>query len=315
MCGNPGPPAAAGDLDGDGIDDFLITSAPLTLTDGSFVTGTGEGAYIFYGRAQRFTGEVPLTSADVVFHHEQSIAAMPLGDVNGDGLKDLLLAPLYRPFPGSYFLPGQQQRWSGRIELESSATLLAGASPAAYSLVRKAGDLDGDGLGDVLLQTDDYVDHLFYGTPGLFANGFDASQAQATLQRSGNTGLVYAVGDRDGDGDDELLDQFNVPTGPVPLLTRDLAISAGNRKRLSGSFSFPEAEVLAQSGGIRFPENPKRCLDRAVPAGDLDGDGAADLFTVSQVVEATRRSSFHLSSPQLHVHYGQLAAPAPPRLR
>jgi hypothetical protein len=59
---------------------------------------------------------------------------------------------------------------------------------------------------------------------------------------------------------------------------------------------------------MKLPENPRRLLESMIPAGDLDGDGAADLFTVSNVY--TVDGAFSGTARQLHVHYGVLAAPS-----
>jgi len=302
-CEVVSPRGSAGDLDGDGIDDFVITSVPPQGTsDGELHLRMGDGVYVFYGRAQRFSGDVALASADAVFPPARK--ALALGDVNGDGRADLMLEPDSGLPGGSYFVPGSSQRYSGTLDLPSHSTFLAGYFELTNGWLWRPMDLDGDGLNDLLLQGNAAPPQVFYGRPGLFADGFDPSQADATLH-SENLCQVYPVGDRDGDGRDELLDQFFVPGWPVPFLNQEVALWHGSSTRLSGSFSFPESEVLARSGGIRFPENPGRFLESTIPAGDLDGDGAADLFTVSS--SGTAR--------QLHVHYGVLAAPRQPPVR
>jgi hypothetical protein len=70
-----------------------------------------------------------------------------------------------------------------------------------------------------------------------------------------------------------------------------------------GSFSFPENEVVARSGGVRFPEDPRRVLESTVPAGDLDldRDGAADLFAVSSLHLVKGENTFSGAAPQFHV--------------
>ncbi|MEO8183345.1 MAG: hypothetical protein ABI895_31310 [Deltaproteobacteria bacterium] len=56
-------------------------------------------------------------------------------------------------------------------------------------------------------------------------------------------------------------------------------------------------------------------LRLAIPGGDLDGDGAADLFTVSDVYTVVGETAFSGTASQLHVHYGVLAAPRQSPLR
>lgn len=299
----------AGDLDGDGIDDLVITRAPLQTSDGEWHPGTGEGVYVFYGRAQRFSGDVALASADAVFYLAQPLEALPLGDVNGDGRADLMVVQ----GTGSYFIPGQSQRYSGTLDLPSHSTFLADIRMDGY--VWYPMDLDGDGLNDLLLIRTGYPLQVVYGRPELFADGFDPSQADATLQHGLNPYQVYPAGDRDGDGRDELLDQFYVQEGPVPFFNNEVALWHGSSTRLSGSFSFPESEVVARSGGVRFPEDPRRVLESTIPGGDLDGDGAADLFTVSSLHTVVGESTFSGTAPQIHVHYGVLADPPQPPVR
>jgi FG-GAP repeat protein len=299
----------AGDLDGDGIDDLVITRAPLQTNDGESHTRTGEGVYVFYGRAQRFSGDIALASADAVFNLAQPLDALPVGDVNGDGRVDLMVVQE----TGSYFVPGTSQRYSGTLDLPSHSTFLADIYMDGYSWHPM--DLDGDGLNDLLVFRQNYGLQVLYGRSGLFADGYDPSQVDATLQHGENPYQVFPAGDRDGDGRDELFDQFYVPEGPVPFSNSEGAFSHGSSTRLSGSFSFPESEVVARSGGVRFPKDPRRVLQSTVAGGDLDGDGAADLFTVSSLHMTVGETTFSGSATQIHVHYGVLAAERAPAVR
>ncbi len=307
----------AGDIDGDGLDDILITSAPLLGLDGSPEPGTGEGVYVFYGRPQRFSGEVPFTGADASFHVDFPVNPYALGDIDGDGLADLMMAAdVYAKKPiGSFLVPGRAERWGGALDLAASGTLLEGAYVDSHIQVHTSGDLDGDGLDDVLLRSADGTRHLFYGASDLFAAGVDFAAADATI--GGIAVDVYAAGDLDGDGDAELLDQFSNPDSAIAMgfdfLSSNIAMASGTRERLSSAFGFAETEVLAQAPDGFFGDLGRfgtsgRTLTTAIPAGDLDGDGADDLFTTSYHFEIFDGSNFGQTAPQVHVHYGTPAA-------
>jgi hypothetical protein len=202
------------------------------------------------------------------------------------------------PFPSghpSFALAGRAQRWSGSLRLASNATPIPGGFPDGLHRKPAPSDLDGDGRSELLVRDAARHLHLFYGAPDVFERGFDLERADAAFSQS--NGQTLAVGDRDGDGDDELIDVFHTPRySPAS----DVAFASGSRKRFSGDVPFPEREVVAQTPNGRFPEDPERVLGGAVPAGDLDGDGTSDLFTVSNRVSY----SYHTSDPLLHIHYG-----------
>jgi hypothetical protein len=314
--------AAPGDIDGDGFDDIVITVAQLLDADGYPEPGTGEGVYLFYGKAERFAGDIPFAAAAASFHGAMPVNPYPLGDVNGDGLADMVVGPdVYVPEPpGSFFVSGRSQRWSGPIDLAASTTLLAGAFVDNMDRVDSDGDLDGDGLDDVLLRTEHYTRHLFYGAPELFAEGIDFADAAATL--GGLTFNVYPVGDLDGDGDDELIDLFYNPDSGIAQdmnhLSLNIALASGSSQRFSGTVMFPEAEVMAQAPDGFFADRliqsgrSGRALEVATPAGDLDGDGAADLFTTSYAFYIVDDGSYDQAATQVHIHYGTSATQTTP---
>lgn len=295
----------AGDLDGDGIDDLVLSSHVVSARTGS------QGVYLFYGRSQRFTGAIPFGAADAKFEAAHKLDAVPTGDVDGDALDDLLIGSRsVRLGVASRFalVPGRAERWSGIVDLEANAVGFDGLwADGVSSLAGGAlGDLDADGLNDVVLIRDgDYASFLFYGAPGLFAGGADPAAADAELPGDSSLGL-FPAGDLDADGDDELVAQFNPDGSSFP----DFAILGGSSERFADTFSVPEADALEH--GQRF-RNAKRAIDYTYAAGDLDGDGAGDLFSLSSVLNDKPDGHFERVLPQIHIHYGSAPASNPLR--
>jgi hypothetical protein len=300
---------APGDLDGDGFADFLLVDPqrPVHGNDGVVGGDLDSTAYLFYGSGQRFSDETAYTSAAASFTVNQQVEVFPVGDINADARPDLLLGEGGSGVPSDlFFLAGRAQRFQGALDLATSATLLQGARPLATGLILpKTGDLDADGVDEVLLLDESRVLHLFYGGPGLFAGGVDFSEAAATLEaEDGGTPSIRPAGDRDGDGDVELLLQFWDGNPEQPFEDK-VAILSGSRTRLSGDVELPKQQALT-GAPERFPNEPNRRLDDVFPAGDLDGDGAADLYSTSTayIQQGEQVGSYTTSGPQLHIHYG-----------
>jgi hypothetical protein len=150
---------------------------------------------------------------------------------------------------------------------------------------------------------------LFYGGPQLLSRPLQLSDAAASLPDV----ALLPVGDRDGDGDDELIasryiedDSFvSWPAQSSLVGGSAVATLSGTRVRLSGSVAIlPEPSV--QDARV-FPDQ-SRLIQAVMSVGDLDDDGATEVVTLSGMVSPLQPDL----GPMLHVHYGVHVPPAVP---
>jgi hypothetical protein len=317
-----------GDIDADGFDDFALTVPQSVDYDDPEIVPQPNVAYVFYGRAERIPNGTSWLSADARLSARQHLSLVPTGDIDADGMADLILGDssysenaLFVPearhplAEGYFFVPGQAQRLSGDLELTDVA---AAKLPRAEA----AGDLDGDGVREVLLYDEADAPHLFYGAPGLFDGGADLAAANATFEpyTSEPRATLVAVHDRDGDGDDELVSSFHLGQQFSGYTPQNVALLSGTRARMSG-------QVELRTPTSPWPEQ-NTFIESVFSAGDLDGDGAGDIITRSGDYNAGEDRLYDYPSAydgrllhirtsllgaQLNIHYGAPgAAPGAP---
>jgi hypothetical protein len=134
-------PVGVGDFNGDGVDDLVITT-------GSFVDGSS--AHLFLG-GSRLDGQVGLAASDATFAFGDTnvVAATGGADMNGDQLADIVLG-----FSQLDAIDGVVHVVYGRVNptgaLAADVTITSDADQVQFgSTVSLAGDLDGDGFGDL----------------------------------------------------------------------------------------------------------------------------------------------------------------------
>lgn len=223
----------------------------------------------------------------------------PAGDINGDGHADLLVGARNHDVSGgregaAYVVFGPLPR-ERRVLTDLPGVRVVGVESAAGTgkLVRSVGDVDGDGLHDVMVSTDEgdgggYTNnglvHLFTGAQLAASVGEDlqTTQATATWHGPSNYGWlgvgITPAGDVDGDGRDDIWmgasgdKQGNRAAGAVYLLTATELSSAA----VGDGNSTP---ILTDATTVQLVGDEERAYLGAQLAGglDLNSDGVPDL--------------------------------------
>ena len=215
--------SSAGDVDGDGLDDILVGANHVD--EGYSNAGK---TYLILGASLGSTAEIDHSLADYSFVGENAAdisghSVSSAGDVDGDGLDDLLVGAYYNDDGGSnagkaYLILGASLGSTAKIDLSLADYSFVGesASNHAGSSVSSAGDVDGDGLDDILVGAYGNDDggsyagktYLILGTSLGSTSEIDLSLAdfsfvgETDLDRAGT---VSSAGDVDGDGLDDIL--------------------------------------------------------------------------------------------------------------
>jgi hypothetical protein len=228
--------SVVGDINGDGIDEIVI-GASRASTNGN----SSGRSYVVFGRSSPVRPVLELSELDGVrgfaidgeasgAHAGRALSAA--GDINGDGLNDIIIGAPYAEVGGSatgraYVVFGTQGGFPALLELASldggNGSMLDGeAHYDRFGIsARRAGDINGDGVDDLVIGAD------WAGTNGAFSgssyvvfgtrSGFPAQLQMSALD--GRNGFVLdgeaaddvsgrglaAAGDLNGDGVDDLV--------------------------------------------------------------------------------------------------------------
>jgi hypothetical protein len=265
---------AAGQLDGSGTDDLAVADANAT------VLGRDQAGviHIFFG-SPSFPAEWDLKTTPSSLTIDGPAANAHLGevavaDVNHDGKPDLIA----RSDSTVYVFFGPLA--SGTIDLASQQASLSAAGLAAGHLA--AGDLNGDGLADVIVASGNQVRVLSGGSLNLLETFTNLNvSALQTLDWNADGKADLAIGD-------DLSNQVYVVLGSTPL---------------SGS-----ADILDRADWVFNGAQPNEHFGFGLGSGDLDADGRADLIIGSRSHVLVDRADPHFNDAgQVYVFYSDLS--------
>jgi hypothetical protein len=296
--------SAAGDANGDGFDDLLIGAS-----NAYSVSSLDSGAsYVVFGTSRvGASGAVELSALDgnngfLLNNSQGSVKSLggsvsTAGDVNGDGINDLLIgADVMNPNGAGYVVFGASEVGaSGAVELSelsgSNGFALNGVGSGDTSSisVSVAGDVNGDGVDDVLINTqytNELGDFMFsvYGASYVVfgASGVGVSGTVELSALDGNNGFVLNRADDDiysisavGDINDDSFDDLLIET--VSGFSAVSYVVFGSRG--IGSSSPPELSALDGSNGFVLNGATGVINGKSVSTvGDVNGDGVDDLL-------------------------------------
>lgn len=238
---------AAADLDGDGNADAVVLGyTPAGAAGVGVLYGAGDGS---------LGGEVdyPLPGAG---------SAIQIGDFNGDGRPDIAVAVNCQTpcVSGVYVLFGQPSRAFSAPALLRSTPALSDAGPQTYLA---AGDLNGDGIADLVAVDSGFLSGNGLTTPGTVHVYLGQSNGTFIASSPAVPPLYFsdaALADMNGDGH---LDLITAASDPGANTQVDVFTGHGD-----GGFATAIQTPIA--GGVADPAP-------LIAVADFDGDGHPDV--------------------------------------
>ncbi len=308
--------SGAGDVNGDGIDDILIGNASSDLN------GVNAGTtYVIFGKnvseAGDFTPELQLSSLDgtngfqiVGESMEYSGTSVSAEDINGDGIDDILIGATGsdRSAGATYVVFGKNVSNAGTFTASLQLSDLDGTNgfkifgefplDRAGISVSGAGDVNGDGINDVLIgafyggDNTTGAAYVVFGKETAETEDFPANFQLSSLNGTNGFkvvgevigdlfgGAVSGAGDVNGDGIDDILVGARANDGNRMDAGATYVVFGKNVSERGAFAAELRASSLNGTNGFKmYGESAEDQFGISVSgAGDVNGDGISDLL-------------------------------------
>jgi hypothetical protein len=301
--------STAGDINGDNITDLVL---------GAYYANSQNGAaYVIFGSRRGFVSTFSLNNLNgsngftipaIASSGYLGISVSTAGDINGDNITDLVLgAPYANSVAGtSYVIFGTRAGFPSVFNLANlngtngfTVPGVAAGGQLGVS-VSTAGDLNGDGLSDLVLGANtanayNGTAYVIFGSRGGFVSPFNLANLNGSngfmvpgIASSGQLGFsVSTAGDINGDNLTDLVlgalyANLNNGAAYVIFGSRGGFVSPFNLTNLNGNNGFMVPDI-ASNGYLGTSVST---------AGDINGDGISDLVLGATGVNSTAGASY-----------------------
>lgn len=272
--------SAAGDINNDSVTDFLVCSNPRQDRD-------NPSCSLIFGESNLSSLEVPVDTAsdgqriflNTPRRYPQELAIAAPGDVNGDGIDDLVIGVEYQPFLfveeySSAIVFGKSGPHAANLYL---ANLGAGTGYLLDGVAdpTRAGDVNNDGINDIA-----FGDTMLFGQIGDFDTTLDINNLtpeQGYTIAKAFFADAFFVGDVNDDGTDDLAygatQTASFALDPTPGSAYIVYGSSSNLPAVTSVLDL-STETGYQVDGFDVDDS----IGGDVAAlGDVNGDGIDDL--------------------------------------